>query len=68
MASLAPAAVLIGGLLDGDARTIAYAIAVALNVGAGLVYGWLFWRRGLEASMASHASTHLGFALARIAL
>ncbi len=34
MASLAPAAVLIGGLLDGDARTIAYAIAVALNVGA----------------------------------
>jgi low temperature requirement protein LtrA len=34
MASLAPAAVLIGGLLADDARTIAYAIAVALNVGA----------------------------------
>lgn len=34
MASVAPAAVLIGGLLDGDARTIAFAVAVALNVGA----------------------------------
>ena len=44
------------------------AVLFALTRVAGRVYGWLFWRRGLEASMASHASTHLGFALARIAL
>lgn len=27
---------------------------------AGLLYGWLFWRRHLEAAMAAHAATHLG--------
>lgn len=38
---------------------------LALNSVAGLVYGWLFWRRHLEAAMTAHAATHLGFALFR---
>jgi hypothetical protein len=32
---------------------------VALNAVAGVVYGWLYWRRSLEAAMVAHAATHL---------
>lgn len=35
---------------------------VALNALAGTLFGWLFWRRHLEAAMIAHGSTHLGFA------
>ncbi|HEV2559589.1 MAG TPA: CPBP family glutamic-type intramembrane protease [Microvirga sp.] len=34
---------------------------VALNVIAGLVYGWLYWRLGLEHAMLAHMATHLAF-------
>jgi membrane protease YdiL (CAAX protease family) len=40
---------------------------LALNGAAGLVYGWLCWRRSLESAMLAHAATHAGFALARFA-
>lgn len=33
-----------------------------LNGLAGLVFGWLFWRRSLEAAMVAHASVHAVFA------
>lgn len=36
---------------------------VLLNALAGVAFGWLFWRRGLELAMVAHASTHVGFAL-----
>lgn len=36
---------------------------VILNALGGVVYGWMFWRRHLEAAMMAHASTHVGFAL-----
>lgn len=39
---------------------------LALNGVAGVLYGWLFWRRHLEAAMAAHAATHLGMAAWRI--
>lgn len=32
---------------------------LVLNGIAGVVYGWLYTRRGLEAAMAAHAATHL---------
>jgi membrane protease YdiL (CAAX protease family) len=38
---------------------------LALNAAAGLVYGWLCWRRGLECAMLAHAVTHLGLAAVR---
>lgn len=38
---------------------------LALNALGGVVYGWLFWRRGLECAMLAHASTHAGLALVR---
>ncbi len=36
---------------------------VALNALGGIVFGWLYWRRSLEAAMVSHASVHVGFAV-----
>jgi membrane protease YdiL (CAAX protease family) len=39
------------------------------NIVAGLIFGWLFWRKGLEASIIAHASTHIfGAALAQVLL
>lgn len=32
---------------------------VALNALAGIIFGWLFWRRGLEQAMAAHFSADL---------
>jgi membrane protease YdiL (CAAX protease family) len=32
---------------------------LVLNGIAGMVYGWLYTRRGLEAAMAAHAATHI---------
>lgn len=31
---------------------------VGLNATLGLLFGWLFWRRGLESAMVAHAMTH----------
>lgn len=40
---------------------------VLLNAIGGVVWGWLFWRRSLEAAMVSHASAHVAFAVAALA-
>jgi membrane protease YdiL (CAAX protease family) len=32
---------------------------IGANTSFGLLFGWLFWRRGLESAMAAHAMTHL---------
>ncbi|MFC7193832.1 type II CAAX prenyl endopeptidase Rce1 family protein [Halosimplex aquaticum] len=32
---------------------------VLLNAVAGVLFGWLYWRRNLEAAMIAHASFHL---------
>jgi Type II CAAX prenyl endopeptidase Rce1-like len=39
-----------------------------INAAAGLVYGWLFWRRHLEAAMVAHAATHVGLAAWRLTM
>ncbi|PDW00231.1 CPBP family intramembrane glutamic endopeptidase [Candidatus Chloroploca asiatica] len=41
---------------------------IGLNALGGIVFGWLYWRRSLEAAMLAHAATHLGFALVELAL
>lgn len=38
---------------------------LALNILAGIAYGWLFWQRSLESAMVAHATTHIGFAVGR---
>ncbi len=46
--------------LYGVALTPAIVAAVVLgNAAVGLIYGWLYWRKGLEAAMLAHAGTHL---------
>jgi membrane protease YdiL (CAAX protease family) len=37
----------------------AVARTVVLVAFAGVVFGWLYWRRGLEAAIAGHAATSL---------
>jgi hypothetical protein len=32
---------------------------VGLNAAFGFLFGWLYWRRGLESAMVAHAVTHL---------
>lgn len=39
---------------------------LALNGAAGVLYGWLFWHRHLEAAIAAHSATHLGLAAWRV--
>lgn len=36
---------------------------VLLNAGAGVVFGYLFWRRSLEATMIAHAGAHVAMTL-----
>jgi len=35
------------------------ALALAANFIPGIVFGWLYWRRGLEAAIMAHAMAHL---------
>ena len=59
------AAVLFGlGHLPALAQAIALTPAVVvrtvlLNAVAGLLFGWLYWRRSLEAAILAHASFHV---------
>jgi membrane protease YdiL (CAAX protease family) len=32
---------------------------VGVNAAFGLLFGWLYWRHGLESAMIAHAMTHL---------
>jgi hypothetical protein len=67
-------AILVAALLFGIAHLPAMALVadlnaavvartVALNALGGVAYGWLFWRRSLEAAMVAHASSHVGMAI-----
>ena len=35
------------------------AFVVVANTAFGVLFGWLFWRYGLEAAMIAHAMAHL---------
>jgi CAAX prenyl protease-like protein len=55
-----PAVAMVGELSAGIIGRI-----LLLNAVAGLLFGWLFWRRSLEAAMLAHASVHVVFAVAQ---
>ncbi|HLL45691.1 MAG TPA: CPBP family glutamic-type intramembrane protease, partial [Longimicrobiaceae bacterium] len=40
---------------------------VALNALAGVAFGWLFWRRSLEAAMLAHMTGHVVLTLVSLA-
>jgi hypothetical protein len=42
-----------------DPSSALLAAVLAGNAAPGLVFGWLFWRRGIEAAMIAHALAHL---------
>lgn len=66
VAALAFGAAHLPAVAQGTELTPALAArTLVLNAVAGLVYGWLYWRDGLEAAIASHAASHVGFAAAR---
>lgn len=46
--------------------TIIVIRTVFLNFIGGVLFGWLFWRRSLEAAMVAHAFTHVGFFIIRL--
>jgi membrane protease YdiL (CAAX protease family) len=53
-------------LLMPDPPQMLVAMVLAGNSLPGLLFGWLFWRKGLEAAMIAHALAHL-FAVAALA-
>ncbi|ELZ32418.1 Abortive infection protein [Halogeometricum pallidum JCM 14848] len=64
------AAILVSAILFGlghlpalaqsvDLTPALIARTVLLNAVAGILFGWLYWRRSLEAAMVAHASFHV---------
>lgn len=41
--------------------------AIMLNGTAGMLFGWLYWRRSLEAAMAAHMSMHIVLTVVNLA-
>jgi len=44
----------------GPLTTMVVLRSLLLNGAASLAFGYLFWRRGVEAAMVAHASAHIG--------
>jgi membrane protease YdiL (CAAX protease family) len=51
-----------------DLTPFVIARALLLNGIFGLVAGWLYWRKSLEAAMAAHMLGHVVFTVATLAL
>lgn len=51
----------------GDPGPLVVVRTLVLNTVAGVIFGWLFWRRDLETAMPAHAATHLKLFVARLA-
>lgn len=46
--------------------TASLARVAVLNTGAGVLFGWLYWKEGLESAMSAHAAGHGVFYLAGV--
>jgi hypothetical protein len=72
-AAILAAALLFGaghlGAVSAIAPLTAAVVArtVALNALAGVAFGWLFWRRSLEAAMLAHMTVHVVLTLVSLA-
>lgn len=49
--------------VTGDLPLWLPVVAVGTNVMAGVMFGWLFWRAGLEAAILAHAFAHVTAAM-----
>jgi membrane protease YdiL (CAAX protease family) len=45
--------------LIGSLNGLVVLFVVGLNAAFGFLFGWLYWRRGLESAMVAHAVAHL---------
>lgn len=50
-----------------DMTPLIFARMIFLNGLGGIIYGWLYWKKGLEAAMVAHMATHVTFVLSSIA-
>jgi hypothetical protein len=49
----------VASFLIGSLNGPVVLFVVGVNATFGVLFGWLFWRRGLESAMIAHAMTHL---------
>jgi hypothetical protein len=49
----------VASYLIGSLNGPVVSFVVGVNAAFGVLFGWLFWRRGLESAMIAHAMTHL---------
>ena len=47
---------------------VVIARAIVLNGIGGLLFGWLYWRRSLEAAMIAHATFHVVATIVALAI
>lgn len=52
-------AALLFGLAHGWDGSGAILVQISFRIAAGILFGWLFWKRGLEAAMAAHLAYDL---------
>jgi membrane protease YdiL (CAAX protease family) len=53
-------------ILAGPLNSVAVVWVVGVNTSFGLLFGYLFWRYGLESAMIAHGLTHLVHYLAEL--
>lgn len=41
---------------------------IAMNLVSGIAFGWLFWRRSIEAAMLSHVTFHVTWLIGALVL
>lgn len=49
----------VASFLIGSLNAQVVAFVVGVNAAFGVLFGWLYWRRGLESAMVAHAVTHM---------
>ena len=49
----------VANYLLGSLNVSVVVFVIGVNAVFGLLFGWLFWRRGLESAMIAHATTHI---------
>ena len=50
----------------GEPSSALLTYVLVANTGAGMVYGWLYWKKGLETAIVAHMITHLILLIANL--
>jgi len=52
--------------LIGQLDNVVVGYIMAANTIGGIVFGWLYWRKGLETAMLAHMTTHVVLMIGQI--